>query len=42
VEALAAYACLLIFGRRDLEERLHQVRSLMATSTPENEPISPG
>lgn len=42
VETLAAYACLLIFGRRDLEERLHQVRSLMTTSTPENEPISPG
>ena len=42
VEALAAYACLLIFGRRDLEERLNQVRTLMANSTPENEPVSPG
>lgn len=42
VEMLAAYACLLIFGRRDLEERLHQVRSLMSSSTPDNEPISPG
>lgn len=42
VETLAAYACLLIFGRRDLEERLHHVRSLMTTSTPDNEPISPG
>ena len=42
VETLAAYACLLIFGRRDLEERLNQVRTLMANSTPENEPVSPG
>lgn len=42
VETLAAYACLLIFGRRDLEERLNQVRTLMSNSAPENEPVSPG
>ncbi len=42
VETLAAYAGLLIFGRRDLEERLHQVRSLMAQTGPEHEPVSPG
>lgn len=42
VETLAAYALLLIFGRRDLEQRLNEVRTLMANSAPENEPVSPG
>lgn len=42
VETLAAYALLLIFGRRDLEQRLNDVRTLMANSAPESEPVSPG
>lgn len=42
VEILAAYAALLVFGRRDIEQRLHQVRTLMAQTKPEGEPVSPG
>jgi PST family polysaccharide transporter len=41
-ETLAAYAALLIFGRRGLEQQLHHVRTLMAQHGPGRDPVSPG
>jgi len=42
IEVAAAYSALLVFGWRDIERRIDDVRALMAQPSPENEPISPG